>query len=137
MMPSPTAMTRPMTTQTGDTCRRTPPYQRAARAPISRMKYPTRYMLMNRMDTLSGDGKTPGVFPSSVVLAQTLALQRDSQRGAAVETARLFPGVVVLRPLFTVADGAEAIRTDAAADEIVAHRTGAALAEREVVLGRA
>ena len=38
MIPRPTAMTRPMATQAGDTWLRTPPYQSAASAPIRRMK---------------------------------------------------------------------------------------------------
>src|SRR5436190_23247355 len=50
MIPRPTAITNPITTHTGDTCRRTPPYHSAATAPMSRTKYPIRYMLMNRID---------------------------------------------------------------------------------------
>src|SRR5882672_5396939 len=147
MMPRPAAMTRPITTQTGETFRSTPPYQSAARAPNNRMKYPTRYMLMKRMGTLVGCripdlGRMPGRMaePISAIRPQSsepLPRQTNDKCGATVESPGFLARVVVLRPLFAVAHRAEAIRADAAADEVVAHRSGTTLAERQVVLGRA
>src|SRR4029078_1565880 len=46
-----------------------------------------------------------------------LPLQRDGDRGAAVQPARLLTRVVVLGPFLAVADGAEPARADAAAHE--------------------
>src|SRR5262245_1394972 len=107
-------------------------------------------MLMNRMALRAANTRPkkkagrlssprPGLPFSTycVVFATVLAHESDDQRRSTVEAARLLAGVVVLRTLLAVADGAEPIRADAAADEIVAHRVGAAFAEREVVFRRA
>ena len=67
-----------------------------------------------------------------------LLLQPDDHRGAPVQTPRLFAGVVVLRPLLTVADRAQTVGARSPRDdEVVADGVGAALAERQVVFGRA
>src|SRR3954451_20359894 len=87
---------------------------------------------MNRIRRVQG-ARTEGV-PS--VRAFALSDVHD-ERGPAVQPARLFTSVVVLRPLFTVADGAQAVGSDAAADQILANRVRAAVAQRQVVLGRA
>src|SRR5437588_3658709 len=65
-----------------------------------------------------------------------LLLQSDDERGATVEPTRLFARVVVLRTLLTIADRRQPAHGDPVAHQVVAHRVGAALAEREVVLGR-
>ena len=70
-------------------------------------------------------------------LTLPLLLDAHDERGAAIEAAGLFARVVVLRPLLAVADGAQPVGADAAAGQVVAHRVGAALAERQVVFGRA
>ena len=64
-------------------------------------------------------------------------LHAHDEGGATVQPARLFAGVVVLRPLLTVADGPQPVGADAAAGEVLADRVGAALAERQVVFRRA
>src|SRR5262245_19220134 len=63
--------------------------------------------------------------------------QVHRQRRATVQAARLLSRVVVLRTLFAVADGAQPIRADAAADQVVLHRVRAPVAERQVVFRRA
>src|SRR5690606_3556297 len=68
---------------------------------------------------------------------RALSLHANDQRRAAIEPSRLFARVVVLRPLLAVAHRAQTIGADAAAREVIAHRVGAAFAEREVVFGRA
>src|SRR5918999_2578932 len=64
-------------------------------------------------------------------------LHAHEQCGAPVQAARFLARVVVLRPLFAIADRAQAIGADAAAGEVLADRRRTAFAEREVVLGRA
>ena len=64
------------------------------------MKYPTRYRWTNRI----------------VRVQRVLPLDADDERRAAIQAARLFARVVVLRPLFAVADGVQPIGADAAAD---------------------
>src|SRR5262249_46177655 len=90
------------------------------------------YMLMKRMVPLGWKtGSSLPAFPPD------LLRQPDDERGAAVEPAGLFARVVVLRALFAEAHRREPVGGDAAANEVVAHRVGAALAEGEVVLRRA
>src|SRR4051794_37065600 len=69
--------------------------------------------------------------------AGLLLRHAHGEGGAPVEAPRLFARVVVLRSLLTVAHAAEPVRTDAVAREVVANRVRAALAERQVVFGRA
>jgi hypothetical protein len=89
-------------------------------------------MLTNRMTIppVSLNGTARGRPRTSTYWTRTTSAR-------AVEPARFLAGVVVLRALLAVAHGAEPIGADAAAREIVAHRVGAPLAERQVVLGRA
>src|SRR5262249_53279332 len=121
MIPRPMAITRPMMTHTGDTCRSTPPYHSAASAPINSTKYPIRYMFMKRMAALRHVRKDGRAKRLPSFRAQTLLHQSHGQRRAPVETPRLFTRVVVLRPFLTVADRLEAIGGDPAAHEVVLH----------------
>src|SRR5262245_40632821 len=66
-----------------------------------------------------------------------LPLEVDDERRTTVQPASLLAAVVVLRPLLAVADRAQPVGSDAPADQVIAHRVGAAIAERQVVLGRA
>src|SRR5688500_205184 len=75
--------------------------------------------------------------PLALRVVGTLALQPNHQRGAAVQAARFFARVVVLRPLLAVADGVEAGSGNPAARQVLTHGIGAALAEGQVVFGRA
>src|SRR5689334_25266003 len=84
---------------------------------MSRMKYPTRYRLMNRMRFSPADA--------------------DDERGATIEPARFLAAVVVLRPFLAVADRSEPIGANAPARQVVADGRRAPLTQRQVVLGRA
>ena len=59
------------------------------------------------------------------------------ERGATVETARFLTRVVVLRPLLAVAHRSKPVGSNTAAREVVLHGISPALAERQVVFGRA
>src|SRR5262245_3810439 len=82
-----------------------------------------------------GRGRAHRSSPAPLFLR--LFLQVDDQSRTTVETARLFASVVVLRTLFAVAHRGETRLRHAPADQIVADRVGSAIAEREVVFGRA
>src|SRR5437868_2663852 len=79
-----------------------------------------------------------GLAPSPQFPAPSPCLAEIDHEGrAAVEPARFLTAVVVLRPFLTVADRPHPVGRNAAADEVVLHRIRTAIAEREVVLGRA
>src|SRR5437762_11018855 len=80
------------------------------------------------------DGGAATIHPPPSIIR--LAADSDHERRASIQSARFFTAVVVLRALFAVADRAQTIGADAAARQVVAHRRGAPLAERQVVLGR-
>src|SRR4051812_11170819 len=75
--------------------------------------------------------------PAEGRMGTTRLLHSHDHGGPAIEAARLFTRVVVLRPFLAVAHDVQPIGADAAARQVVAHRGRPALAEREVVLGRA
>src|SRR6476660_5341454 len=76
-------------------------------------------------------------LPSALRGSLSLLRQPDGQGGASIEAARLLAAVVVLRPLFAVADGVQSIGADTTADKVLAHRGGSPVAQRQIVLGRA
>src|SRR4051795_12222042 len=88
------------------------------------------------MKRMAGKRKLEAVR-SLQLSASELLPQIDDEGRAAVEPARFLARVVVLRTFLAVADRVQPFRRHAAADEIVAHGVRAAIAESEVVFGRA
>src|SRR5436190_12891957 len=97
-------------------------------------------MLMNRIAAPMRKREGVAAFPSSTfypVPFYLLSFEPHDQGCAPVQPPGFLAGVVVLGPLLAVAHRRQPIGADAAAHEIVPHRSGAALAERQVVLRRA
>ena len=85
----------------------------------------------------SSTGRVAIIVRSASIAILHCYVEPHDERGATVQSPRLFARVVVLRLLFTVADGLQSRGGDAVLRQVIAHRVGAAFAERQVVFGRA